>query len=68
MSPELRDKAKIHHLGQVFQKVESLGQNLLIKKIAKEGIVGAAFFDYGRPQQFLLNITISYLVSQIIFE
>jgi len=45
----LRDKAKIHHLRQVFQEVGSLGQNLLIKKIAKEGAVGFALFSHGRP-------------------
>jgi hypothetical protein len=28
----LLDKAKIHHLGQVFQEVGSLGQNLLIRE------------------------------------
>jgi hypothetical protein len=40
----LRDKAKIHHLSQVFQEVGSLGENLLIEKIAEKGTVGFALF------------------------
>jgi hypothetical protein len=44
------DKAKIHHLGQVLQKVGSLGQSLLLEKIAEEGTTGCALFGHCHPQ------------------
>jgi hypothetical protein len=33
--------------------VGSLGQNLLIEKIAEKGTVGFALFGHGRPQIFI---------------
>ena len=46
----LRDKTKIHHLSQVFQELGSLGQKLLLEKIAEKRTVGFALFGHGRPQ------------------
>jgi hypothetical protein len=51
------DQGKIQPLGQVFQKVGSLGQNLLIEKIAEEGTVG--FGLSGSGGLYLPNNTIS---------
>jgi hypothetical protein len=48
----LRDKAKIHHLGQVFQEVGFLGQNLLIEKIAEKGTVGFALLVMVAPNNY----------------
>lgn len=51
MFPLQNLKAKVHHLGQVFQEVGSSVQNLLIEKIAEEGTIGGAFSAPGRPQK-----------------
>jgi hypothetical protein len=55
-------------LSQVFQEVGSLGQNLLIEKIAEKGTVGLALFGHGRPQYLLSNITIGYVAWQPFFK
>jgi hypothetical protein len=56
-------KAEIHHLRQVVQKVGSLGQNLLIGKIAKKRLA-MPFWVMAAPQDYLPNIKISYAAWQ----